>query len=158
MTSRSRLLCALLATLVVVLGLGAAGCGGSDELTQAEFQELVVVQRDRVDFALARVPKAKTLEEYTNRMEEAAAVIDDAANELADITPPEVFEPETRKLEKAFRQLAVDYDSTAEQLRETPDLLTGSLGLSFDSWDQANLALAGLAGNGIEVSVLQPHL
>jgi hypothetical protein len=29
-------------------------------------------------------------------------------------------------------------------------------GLSFESWDQTNEALAGLAGKGIQVSILQP--
>ena len=144
--------------LVLAVGLAATGCGGSDEVTQAELQELVVTQRDRVDFALARIPKAKTFEEYTNRMEEAAVVIEDAANEVASVTPPKVFEPEMTKLEKSLRQLSVDYDATADQFRETPDLITGSAGIAFDSWDQVNLALAGLVGKGIEVSVLQPHV
>ena len=59
----------------------------------------------------------------------------------------------------SFRQLSVDIQATADQAR-TPGfeaLLTkpGSQGLSFDSWDQANKALAGLAGKGIQVSILQ---
>ena len=155
MISRLFLL-ALCASLI--LTLASVGCGGGNDVaTRAEFQEEVVGARDRVDFALARVPKAESLDEYIDRLEEAAVVVDDAASTLAEITPPPAFEPEATELENAFRQLAVDYDSTADQLRQTPELLTGSAGFSFDSWDQANLALAGLAGKGLKVSVLQPH-
>lgn len=143
--------------LATALTFVAAGCGGDERLTQAEFQQEVVAARDRVDFALARIPEAKSLDEYTNRMEEAAVVIDDAASDLESVEPPEVFVPETNKLVKALRQLSVDYSSSAEQIRLTPELLTGTVGLSFDSWDQVNLALAGLVGKGIQVSVLQPH-
>ena len=149
-------LLAMCAALAVVLV--ATGCGGGDDVaTQAELQEVVVSGRDRVDFALARIPKAKSLDEYVNRMDEAAVVIDDAASRLEEITPPPEFEPEATKLEKALRQLAVDYDGAADQIRLTPEILGGAAGLSFDSWDRANLALAGLAGKGLEVSVLQPH-
>ena len=156
MTPRLLGLLALCVSLAVVLV--GTGCGGGDDVaTQAELQEVVVTERDRVDFALARIPKAKSFDEYLNRMDEAAVIIDDAANNVEAITPPAEFEPEITKLVKALRQLSVDYDSTAAQLRETPELLSGSLGFSFDSWDQANLALAGLAGKGIQVSVLQPH-
>lgn len=147
-----------LAALTVLTALAAAGCGGEDEaVTVPQFQEKVVVARDRVDYALARIPKAESLDEYTSRMDEAAVVIEDAANELEALTPPKGFEPETRRLVKALHQLSIDYSSSADQFRQTPELMTGTLGISFDSWDQVNLALAGLVGNGIDVSVLQPH-
>ncbi len=93
-------------------------------------------------------------------MDEAAVVIGKAADELDDEGAPDEFEPEASNLVKWFRQLSVDIQATADQARvpgfET--LLTdqGLQGLSFDSWDSANKALAGLAGKGIQVSILQP--
>ena len=57
------------------------------------------------------------------------------------------------------RQLSVDIQATADQAREPgfENLLTDPAlnGLSFDSWDDVNKALAGLAGKGIQVSILQ---
>jgi hypothetical protein len=149
----------LLAILLAVVTAFGAGCGGSEggQPTMAEFEAAVVQARDRVDFALARIPKAKSFEEYTNRMEEAAVVIEDAADDLEEVGAAENLEPETKMLISALNELSVDYDSTAEQLRETPEILAGSVGLSFDSWDKANRALAGMVGKGVDVTVLQRH-
>jgi hypothetical protein len=147
------------AFLFAVAAFLVSGCGGGDNSPPSltEFQEAVVIVRDRVDFALARIPKATTLEEYTNRMEEASVVIEDAADDLDNLGPAEDFKDETKRLTSALHQLSVDYESSAEQIRLTPELIAGAAGLSFDSWDKANLALAGMAGKGIDVSVLQPH-
>jgi hypothetical protein len=152
----SRLFLAILLAAAVFL---VSGCGGGDNSPPplTEFQEAVVIARDRVDFALARIPKAKSLDEYTNRMEEASVVIEDAADDLDKLGPAEDFEDETKRLTSALHQLSVDYESSAEQIRLTPELIAGAAGLSFDSWDKANLALAAMAGKGIDVSVLQPH-
>jgi hypothetical protein len=144
--------------LVAAAALLVSGCGGdTSPPSRAEFQEAVVNARDRVDFALSRIPRATSLEEYTIRMEEAAVVIDDAADDLDKLGPAENFENETNRLVSALHQLSIDYRSSAEQIRLTPEILTGALGLRFDSWDKANLALAGMVGKGIEVSVLQAH-
>jgi hypothetical protein len=156
MSSMRRAIPLLLLVLTVLLG---AGCGGEEGPPSIdEFEETIVLARDRVDFAIARIPRAKSLEEYANRLEEASVVADDAADDIEELGPAENFEEETTRLVDAFRQLSVDYGSTAEQIRQTPDLLTGALGLSFDSWDKANLALAGMAGKGLDrVVVLQRH-
>ena len=49
--------------------------------------------------------------------------------------------------------------ATADQARIPgfEDLLTNTNALSFDSWDEVNKALAGLAGKGIPVTILQRH-
>ena len=97
---------------------------------------------------------------FLTRMDEAAIVIGKAADELDDTGAPADYQPEADDLVTSFRQLSVDIQATADQAR-TPgfeDLLTNPAlnGLSFDSWDQANKALAGLAGKGMQVSILQP--
>ena len=58
---------------------------------------------------------------------------------------------------KSLRQLSVDVQATADQVRQPgfESLLQGTRGLSFDSWDDVNKALAGLAGKGVQVSILQ---
>ena len=150
-----RVLLALLATLVLV----ASGCGGGTPSTE-EYADSVVLNRNRVDFVLGRIVRAQSLEELLTRMDEAAVVIDRAAGDLEDTGAPDDFQPEADDLVTAFRQLSVDIQSTADQARVPgfEGLLTDQAlqGLSFDSWDAANKALAGLAGKGITVSILQP--
>jgi hypothetical protein len=146
-----------LVTLLVVALLGglAAGCGGSDEPTVAEFQVSVVTTRDRVDYALARIPKAQSREETLNRMDEASAAISAASDEFQEAGAPEQFEEDATKLGESLDQLSVDLAATASDLGN-PELGFEELpvGFEFESWNQANRALAAMIGNGIKVELI----
>ena len=145
--------------LLAVLVLIAAGCGGGQPSAE-DYADAVVLNRNRADFVLGRITRAQSPEELLNRMDEAALVIGKAANELDDKGAPDEFQPEASNLVKWLRQLSVDIQATADQARVPgfENLLTDQAlqGLSFDSWDNVNKALAGLAGKGIQVSILQP--
>lgn len=149
------LLLLLIATVLV------SGCGGSGTPSVEEFSDAVVLNRNRVDFALTRITRADSSDELLNRMDEAAAVIDKAAGDLAGVGAPSDYQPEADRLTKSLRQLSVDIQATADQARipgfETLLSGEGFQGLSFDSWTDANKALAGLAGKGIPVAILQPR-
>lgn len=147
--------------LLLAVGLtAAAGCGGGGEPSAEEFGEAVVLNRNRADFALGRITRAKSVDELLTRMDEAALVISKAADELEDTGAPADYQPEADDLVTSLRQLSVDIQATADQARVPgfESLLTDAAlqGLSFESWDQTNEALAGLAGKGIQVSILQP--
>ena len=152
--SAGRILLVLLLSLTVT----ASACGGSGGPSVQEFSDAVVLNRDRTDFALSRITRAQSQEELLTRMDEAATVIGKAAGELDKTGAPSDYQPEADNLVKSLRQLSVDVQATADQARipgfET--LLTNT-GVSFNSWDDVNKALAGLAGKGIEVSILQRH-
>ena len=152
--SAGRILLVLLLSLTVT----ASACGGSGGPSVQEFSDAVVLNRDRTDFALSRITRAQSQEELLTRMDEAATVIGKAAGELDKTGAPSDYQPEADNLVKSLRQLSVDIQATADQARipgfET--LLTNT-GLSFNSWDDVNKALAGLAGKGIQVSILQRH-
>ena len=124
-----------------------------------ELEQSIVATRDRVDFALARITRASSKDELLERMDEAADTIDDAASDLEGVGTPKDYESDVGKLVDSLHQLAFDVQATADQIREPGfgDLLTGTRGLSFESWDKVNLALAGLIGKGIEVAPLERH-
>jgi len=147
--------------LLIAAAVLVSGCGGGGAPSVEEFSEAVVLNRNRADFALTRITRAPSPDELLNRMDEASAVIDKAAGSLADTGAPPDYQPEADELVKSLRQLAVDILATADQARIPgyENLLTGNgfQGLSFDSWDSVNKALAGLAGKGIRVSILQPR-
>ena len=150
---------ALLA-LLLALGLVLSACGGSGQPSAEEFGEAVVLNRNRVDFVLGRITRAPSVDELLARMDEAAVVISKASDELADTGAPSDYQPEADELVTSLNQLSVDIQATADQARVPgfEHLLTDTAlqGLSFESWDQVNKALAGLAGKGIQVSILQP--
>jgi hypothetical protein len=149
-----RILLVLLLSLTVL----ASACGGSGEPSVQEFSDAVVLNRDRADFVLARITRALSQEELLTRMDEAAAEIDKAAKELEKTGAPSDYQPEADNLVKSLRQLSVDIQATADQARIPGfETLLTKTGLSFNSWDDVNKALAGLAGKGINVSILQRH-
>ena len=148
----------LLLVLLLSLCLVASACGGG-EPTVEEFGDAVVLNRNRVDFVLGRITRAQSFEELLTRMDEAAVVVGKAADELEDTGAPADFQPEADNLVGGFRQLSVDIQATADQARIPgfENLFQGAQALAFDSWDDSNEALAGLAGKGIQVSILQRY-
>jgi hypothetical protein len=139
----------------------AAGCGGGEPPTRAEYQESVVATRDDVDAALASITQASSKDDLLERMESAGARIEREADELGDTTPADGFEDENDELEDALHQLAVDLTTTADQIRRPDvgleDLMAGARGLSFESWTQADRVLARLRQQGVRVPPLARH-
>ncbi|MFO7572522.1 MAG: hypothetical protein R6W48_07990 [Gaiellaceae bacterium] len=155
----------LLAAAVLVAAVAsvlAAGCGGgsSEPATTAEVQQEVVTARNRVDFAFQRMKRAESLDDLLDRMSEASDNIGDAASDLDDVNAPEPFTEEFDNLAAALEQLSVDLGATASDL-ENPEFLesfaSGAQGISFESWEQANAALAALNELGIEVDQLERY-
>jgi len=149
----------LFVPLLVSVAVLAFGCGENGESSVQEFERSIVATRDRVDFALARITRAQSRDELLVRMDEAADAIDDAAGDLEGVDTPRDYESEAGKLVDSLSQLAFDVQATADQIRQPGfgELLTGTRGFSFESWDKVNLALAGLMGKGIEVTLLERH-
>lgn len=145
--------------LLCLASVALVGCGGDSTPTTSEFTTNVVTARDQVDGVLARITRAQSKDELLQRMDEAAAVIDDAASELDDGGTPEGLDDEATKLVDALHQLSVDLSAFAHDARQPGGeaLLVGGPGLNFDSWDQANAALASLAKQGIEVEQIGRH-
>lgn len=147
-------------TLAVLATLVAAGCGGGGGNSSEDFDSSVVETRNIVDGALANItdnPSGK--EELLQRMDDASTKIDAAAESLDRKDAPEGMTDEQQKLVTAYRQLAVDLSSTADQIRQ-PDfggMFQGAQGLSFESWEHANAVLAQLKKQGVEVQPLGRH-
>jgi len=144
--------------LLLAVGLIVSGCGASEPSAE-EYSDAVVLNRNRTDFVLGRITRAQSLEELFTRMDEAALTISKAADELDETGAPSDYQPEADDLVKWLRQLSVDVQATADQARIPgfEGLITQTNAISFDSWDKVNKALAGLAGKGIEVTILQRH-
>jgi hypothetical protein len=148
--------------VVVVLAIAflASGCGGSDRPSVEDYTARVVTARDRVDFALARITQAHSLDELLNRMDEASVTIDAAADELDAHGAAKNLDEENARLVKALHGLADDVGSTADQFRDpafSQGVGNGLGGLSFDTWTKTNEVLAELRQHGIAVAPLARH-
>lgn len=150
-----RLFLALLVALAVLI----TGCGGFGDPSLEEYSDAVVLNRNRVDFVLGRITRADSVEELLTRMDEASLVIGKASEELDKLGAPDDYQPEADDLVESLAQLSVDVQATADQARIPgfEGLITQTNAISFNSWDDVNKALAGLAGKGIPVTILQRH-
>lgn len=153
-TPARRLVPLLLAVLVL-----ASGCGGTGPVSAQVLEESVVLVRDRTDYALAGITQARSKEELLERMDDASDAIDDAAADLDRIAAPAAYGRAVGILVDSLHQLAFDLRATAAQIRQPgfEELLTGTRGLSFESWDAVNRSLGELRREGIEVPPLARH-
>ena len=149
---------AAVAIVVVVAGM-ALGGGDDGPATKESYQAAVVSARDRTDYVFGRFSKAQSPEELLERMDEAAAAIDDAAGELDDQPVPAGFEDETEKLVGHMESFSVDIQGTADQARVPgfEELIFAPGGLDFPSWDKMNEVFADLREQGIAVPALERH-
>ena len=108
----------------------------------------------------ARIPKAESPEDFLDRMKEASETIGDASSDLDAVGAPDRYSDPAGRLVRALAQLSVDLDATASDLGRPellPNLVTGAQGINFESWDDANAALADLQQLGIEVDLIGRH-
>jgi hypothetical protein len=151
----------LIALATVLAAVAVAGCGGgSKTVSKEDYAEAVVAVRDRVDFALAQITVGQgTFEELTRRMEGAADLIDEAADDFDDAGTAEGFDDETETLVAAFHQLAAGLAGTAHDARQPGQegLITGTNALQFPAWTKANRVLASLDEQGIAVEPIGSH-
>jgi len=149
-----------LAVLVVLPLVVVSACGGEGAPpSAAAFEEQVALARDRVDYALEQVTRADSLEAFLDRMDEAAETIADAAADLRRGSAPTGLEAELDDLVGSLEQLTFDVQATADQIRQPgfDELLAGTRGLSFESWEAVNGSLASLRDRGVEVAPLERH-
>ena len=146
----------MVVAIVAIVAVGLVLGDDDSSTSQEDYQTAVVNTRDRVDFALGRLPKAQTLEELLDRMDEAAETIDDAAGDLDNLAAPTELTSPHERLVDQLGQLAADVQGTADQARVPgfEDILNGAAGLNFDSWDKINAILMELRRQGIEVEPL----
>jgi hypothetical protein len=137
----------------------ASGCGESTVASVPDLEQAIVLARDRSDFVLEAITRAQSRDELLARMDDAADTIDDAATDLEGVRAPAEYEGDADRLVESLHQLAFDVQATADQIREPgfDDLLSGTQGLSFESWVEVNRALSALGRIGIEVAPLERH-
>jgi hypothetical protein len=153
---------ALVLVCAAVVAVGAvAGCGGgSATISKTDYAEAVISVRDRVDFALAQITEGTgSIKELVDRMNGAADLIDEAADDFDDEGTAQGFEDETKTLVAALHQLAAGLAGTAHDASQPgmEGLLTGTNALQFPGWTKANRVLASLNSQGITVIPIGSH-
>lgn len=147
------------AALVGAVVLGQAVAKNDEPSSRAKYQESVVVVRDRIDFALARIGKSQSPEELANRIDEASLTVGAGADDLADLGAPDELTTQNDKFVRTLQAFADELAGTADTLRDPSfePALRGLNSLSFKQWDVLNSVLAELRRAGIHVELLARH-
>ena len=145
--------------LVAAVVLGQAVAKSDGPSSRAEYQDLVVVVRDRTDFALARIGKSQSPEELANRIDEASQTVGVGADELADADAPSELTTQNDQLVNTLRAFSDELAGTADTLRDPlfEPSLRGLNSLGFKQWEVLNRVFANLQDAGIEVELLLRH-
>ena len=145
--------------LVAVVVLGQAVAKNDGPTSRAEYQDLVVVVRDRTDFALARIGKSQSPEELANRIDEASQTVGVGAEELADADAPSELTTQNDQLVNTLRAFSDELAGTADTLRDPSfePALRGLNSLGFKQWEVLNRVFANLQDAGIDVELLLRH-
>ena len=148
---------AVAAVAVAVAGIVLGGGGSS--ASQGEYQETVVMARNQVEFALAKLAGVQSAEELLEELDQAAVVLDNTAANLDGAGVADGLEDEHEKLVEALRALSSEVSGTAATLRDPAfaDTIPRLTSLSFPQWEVVNRVLGDLEEQGIDVDLLERH-
>jgi hypothetical protein len=147
------------AALVGAVVLGQALAKDDRPSSRATYQESVVLVRDRIDFALARIGKSQSPEELVNRIDEASVTVDAGGEELADLDAPTELTKQNDKLVRTLGAFSDELAGTADTIRDPTfePALHGLNILSFKQWVVLNRVLGELQQAGVHVEPLARH-
>jgi hypothetical protein len=155
------------AIVALVLSALVVGCSGGDgaateELSKDEYTERVNAITDEMSVAFGRLEResrdVESFEELAALVEEAQANVEDGADELAAIEPPDDIASEHARLADGMEQFARDLDPIVAALEsgdsaQAIELAEQLSALDFDSLRQVRAAADGMREKGYEVTV-----
>jgi len=142
--------------LVLLLAVGAAGCGG--ETSREDFEAQVRESRDTTDQALRNIALSEDWDQLLLRIRAASDQIGRAAEELDEVGAPDELEDEHRELVLSLRGLSEEVGNTATALEEEPAFQESPVSaLEFAFWDRTQNALAALREQGVDAPPLGRH-
>lgn len=147
------------AAAVAVAGLAFGGRDGGGTSSLGAYEATVVNARDRLDFALAGISRAQSLEELLAQLNEAADTADATAADLDTAGVAEGFEDENDRLVDALRAFASELSGTAATLGDPTfaEALPHMRSLSFKQFVVVNRIFADMDRQGVEVDPLSRH-
>lgn len=108
--------------LMAVLALLVAGCGGDEPLSKSDYEREVVEFSTTLREALmpvsADLTGATDLDLIASRLDDGAQVLDDAADDFDELTPPEDIEGAHSQIIGGVRSIADTFRTGADQAQE----------------------------------------
>jgi hypothetical protein len=108
---------ALAAALVLVF----TGCGGGGRLSKAQYEQKLRQAGQELGTALRGLASARSKEDFQQDADAVQKALNDAADDLDGITPPQDVEGANQRLVDGFRRLADDFETVEKAADKGPD-------------------------------------
>ena len=105
--------------MLVVLLL--AGCGGGGQVSKAEYEQKLQKGGRELTAALAQLSRSNSKAEFVNGVDGVERALNDVADDLDGITPPEDVQGANDRLVDGFRKLAHDFEQVKAAADRGPD-------------------------------------
>jgi hypothetical protein len=112
---------ARLLAVAALAALALAGCGSSGPLSKADYEQRLQKSGRELTAALAQLSRSNTKEEFTQGVDRVENVLNDVADDLDGITPPEDVQSANARLVDGFRKLAGDFEQVKAAAEKGPD-------------------------------------
>jgi hypothetical protein len=113
-----------LGAVAAALALGLAGCGGGGPLSKAAYEQKLREGGKELTEAVQKLARARSKEEFKEDVTGVQKALDDAAETLDGVTPPEDVEGANARLVHGLRGLSDDFDKVKDAADESVDEAT----------------------------------
>ena len=146
----------LLALLAALVAVALAGCGGGGPVSKSEYEQRLQSAGRELTTALRELSRSNSKEEFKTGVDEVENALDDAADELAGITPPEDVQSANDRVVEGFRKLADDFEQVKAAADKGPDAARkkGREVTTGPASRQANQAIKEIQRRGYDVGEL----
>jgi hypothetical protein len=144
------------AAAVLVLAV-AAGCGGGGgPLTKAEYEQKLQQAGRALTTALRELSRSNSKDEFKRGVDAVEKALNDAADELDGVTPPQDVEGANNRVVEAFRLLSHDFERVKAAAEKGPDAAreAGRQVTTGAASREANQAIKEIQRRGYEVGQL----
>jgi hypothetical protein len=142
--------------LLILAALALAGCGSSAPLSKADYQQHL--RKDGLDLttALAALSRSSTKDDFLKGVDGVQKALNDVADDLDGITPPDDVQSANARLVEGFRQLADDFDEVKAATDKGPDAARqkGRQVTTGPASREANQAIKEIQRRGYDVGEL----
>jgi hypothetical protein len=107
--------------LSTALVLAVTGCGGGGRLSKAEYEQKLQQGGRELATALGELSSSRSKNEFKKGVDDVEKALNDVADELDGVTPPQDVEGANQRVVDGFRQLARDFEAVKAATEKGPD-------------------------------------
>ena len=120
--------------LAAVVAAVAAGCGGSDRLSKSDYEQKLQQEGSQLKTAFEAIDfsDVSNLQEFSTKVTNLQQQIDQSANDLDDLKPPEDADEDNDKIVKALHQFSDKFGEMKQAAKDKDEQRIDQIGQEID--------------------------